>query len=74
MLSNRPKEVTSSAVKIVRRSAHQCLTVFPIVWTKSRLLQCCINVHVFVQSGQNIDNNKNKFNTFEQILNTFKQI
>ena len=26
------------------------------VWTKSRLLQCCINVHVSVQSGQSMDN------------------
>ena len=29
-------------------------------WTKSRLLQCCINVHVSVQSGQSMDNKKKR--------------
>ena len=29
-------------------------------WTKSRLLQCCINVHVSVESGQNMNNKKKK--------------
>ena len=32
-----------------------------IVWTKSRLLLCCINVHASVLSGQSMDiNNKIK--------------
>ena len=31
-----------------------------IVWTKSRLLLCCINVHASVQSGQSMDIIKKK--------------
>ena len=41
----------------VKRSCINCAVSF-IVWTKSRLLLCCINVHVLVQSGQDMDNKK----------------
>ena len=44
---------------IVKRSCINCAVSF-IVWTKSRLLRCCINVHVSVLSGQSMDNNNKK--------------
>ena len=45
----------------MKESCAKWVAVSFIVWTKSRLLLCCINVHASVLSGQSMDiNNKIK--------------